>query len=463
MTPEEREILISIRRGLVALAYGLWALVFTIIVCFGICVASAQGSDIGAALKDRAKFAERDWGYLFYVTYHSVPDQYVEDLRGVTSFVTASCSQQQIIERCTPTYLTSRMARIDIRDMQWNPDQWRTVLKGYPYAPYTPLPMIVRADWLVQLLSDTSRSDARYRLLYGTTKFNRDDFLKLWQAGSKVEHHFGFIEGQSGVAVVKKRWVENRPNALRTYVWGTLDFSKVSDATDPLAHPDRTFKHEAEEWIAGMPKMSLTTYERGNLQDYLLSNAQGVRAEEAPTSIADDKNKFRGLPSVRTWGSCVGCHPLGINGPKINEFQRYLNDSKSQATVYKRKLKEQIELFHLGGTEAEIERNRTGYAMGIKLCNGWTPEVNATKFTQVIAAYDAPVTMEQAARELYAEPEELKNALAYYSTKGYQLNARMSELVDGVGIPRTSWEESSGYSTAYYALQYWRKSLERVK
>jgi hypothetical protein len=365
-----------------------------------------------------------------------------------------------VVERQLPLRIgESDLYRIDLRQLEWDWRDWRKVLARDPYSPGQTLPLVVRADWLLAELTDAFASDSYYRLLYGGKNIpkTREDFLKFWQVESDPAFRFGLIEGRSGVALAGIRWIENRPTANRGYAWGTRDSAEIDAKTDPLERPDGSFRHQAEEWIVGIPKWSAAG-PRGTLQAYLLANGQGQRQDRAPADIVADQTRFRGLPEIRTCGSCIQCHVAGIKGPKENQLKEAI---AAGVDLYAdRQTQESLERFHLADVEKEVARNREDYAAIVHLVTGHSPEENAAEFKRCIDWYDGDVTREQAARELGVTPDELRLALGYASARNLSLGARLSALAHEAPMPRTAWEDV--YATAYAAVKLWRSAAPRV-
>lgn len=221
-----------------------------------------------------------------------------------------------------------------------------------------------------------------------------------------------------------------------------------------MERPDGGFRHQAEEWIVGIPKWSAAG-PRGTLQAYFLANAQGVRQDRAPADIVADQTRFRGVPEIRTCGSCMQCHAAGINGPKENQLRSVI---AAGVDLYAdEKTQEALERFHLADVQKEIERNREDYAAAVKLITGSEPEANAAAFQRCVDWYDRDVTLRQAACELCLSPDELRLALAYASARGVQLGARLAALSHERPIPRSAWEDA--YATAHAAAEAWRANL----
>jgi hypothetical protein len=412
-------------------------------------------SEAAAARADRARFAPAEWGYYYYLSTSAAPESLRPALARTAAFVVASASRAVVLEPHLPARVEpGDLYRIDLRALEWDWRDWRRVLARYPYAPHTELPLIVRADWLLVELTDAFAADSYYRLLYGGRNIpaTRDDFLKFWGVSSDTDFRIGLIEGQSGVALAKVRWIENRPTVNRGYAWGTRDSARIDAAADPLERPDGRFQHQAEEWIVGIPKWSQTGT-RGTLQAYLLANGQGVRQDRAPADIVADQTRFRGTPEIRTCGSCMQCHVAGVKGPKVNELRATI---AAGVDLYAdRSTQEELERFHLADVEKEVRRNREDYAAAVQFITGQPPEQNAAELKQCLDWYDSDVSLEQAARELGAAPDELRRALALASARTGALGARLSALAHDRPMPRSVWEDA--FAEAYIALKAWRK------
>lgn len=429
---------------------------------------AAVPADLDAAARaDRAQFPRQTWGYYYYLTTATAPEERQEELAAAMGIVVCSTSSAVVIERHKPAQVAEGLYRIDLRELEWDWRDWHTVLKRYPYydargqgsgvrGREIKLPLVVRGDWLVVELTDNFASDAGYRLLYGSRSIpeTRDEFLRFWDVSAEPEFRFGWIEGRSGVAIAGTRWLESRPTGNRGYAWGSRDSAEIDRQSDPLESPDGGFAHQAEEWIVGIPKWSLSG-QRGALQAYLLSNGQGKRQDRAPADIVEDHSRFRGLPEIRNSGSCMNCHTRagGIIAPKTNELRELI---AAGVDLYAKKDKqEEIERFHLSDLQTEIDRNNEDFAAAVEAVNGLTPEESAAAFKASVRFYDQPLDLEQAARELYTTPEELRLALAYASAHYEDLGARLAGLTAERTIPREAWEESGWRQAAYY-LEQWR-------
>lgn len=430
-----------------------------LVMATALALGGSDGSTAAAA--HRAQFAEATWYSHYYANITIAPPELRDDVAKALQFTAASCSRERLVEYHVPQQIEpeSPLYHLDLVGLKWDWRDFNTVLKTYPYRTYQKHgqnPLVIHPGWLIAELADANDSPSRayYLLLYGSKGVpkNRDDFLRIWKVDNDPTYRFGWVEGQSGVSNVLKRWLEHRPQAIpEGYAWGTRDVTKLNAETDPGEHFDGSQKHDAEEWIVALPKQSYKTGERGALQAYLLNDDEGKIQDVAPASIVDDKPKFRGTPEIENWGSCVGCHPLGINAPTVNEWRQF----KGEAWAKQYDDAEQVRLFHNSDEMRAIGLHQAMYARGCKLVNGLEPEENARVFERVVRWYDADVSLEQAARELYTTPDELQNALGIARARGKFITRRLADLANDVAIPRVRWEED--YYLAYELLVWWQE------
>lgn len=429
------------------------------ILAVAVIAIAASPTETDAALLDRAQLPKDRWGYVYYLSTSHVSGEQQVKTEATLAFVLASSSQQQIIEKCIPYKVQDGLFRIELDNLKWDWRQWHKVLAKYPYNRRPDqLPLVIRADWLVLQLVDTTQSNAYYLLLYGRDDLDRNAFLKAWGVNNDAASHFGIITkstAASGPAVSGIRLIENRPTTTRGSAWGTRDSAAIDAKSDPLEHLDNAFSHQAEEWLVAMPKQSLATGRRGSLLAAWLNDAKGKRQEEAPPSIVTDHLGFRGQKAIRNWGSCVGCHANGINDPGVSELRSYI---AAGVDIYAtpKKLQEQVELFHLSDAGKQIARDNEDFAAGVAMCNGLSGEANAEAFAGTIEGYDRDVTLDVAAAELYTTPAELRLALAWASQSGLRLGARLSGLAHDRPLSRAAWEDH--YYAAYTAVQMWERS-----
>ena len=420
-----------------------------------LCVASfAAASEEAAAYQDRQRFRPDEWGYLYYVTTATADsDEARLSQDRALKLIVPSVSRQPILERCLPAQVTPTLYRLDLRELQWDVNAWHKAV-GYGKYPYSSvdLPLVIRADWLLVMLTDQHEHAAYYDLVFGKAPKTRDEALAALHVDSNPALTFGVFEGESGVSKQRKRRMESR-GIPRGYAWGTFDTLEVNAEKDPIEHPEAPGKHDGEEWIIGIPKIHLASGARGALQIYFLANGQGNIVDRAPVDLVEDSSEFRGYREIRNAGSCINCHKRGLNYPTVNELRELI---KSGVDVYARYPdNERVEQFVADVTK-ELDRANEDYGAIVTLACNCTPVEATTAFMSAVSRYDEDVTLERAACEFGIEPNELKLAIAWASAKGYDLGPRYPALAHGRSIPRDSFEDR--YQAMYGFVELWRHS-----
>jgi len=334
------------------------------------------------------------------------------------------------------------------------------VMESYPYGyndPAHPL-LVVRGDWLVSQIGDPRKSDALYRLLYGGDKIPKtdEDFQKFWGVsqdnGQQEGQRFGWVEGLSQVNKNGGRLLE-RFNARGLSLWRTRDSKNVTTETDPAEQLVKGLKHDGRELIAQVMKTSPTKGLRGAAQAYLLADGEGKVVNEAPVSLVEDFTRTFNQAAIVTHSSCISCHTEGMKKPTLNAL-RAMIESGVQLSAYSQAQQEVIEEFYLSNVDRQLNRDIENYEDFVKMCNGLTPDVNATNYRDCILQYQRPLTRAEAARELDCTEDELSLALGYASASKIVIGNRLSALAGGSTIPRTQWEED--YRKVAELLKIWR-------
>ena len=397
------------------------------------------------ALEDRTSLPPTEYNetYYLYLPSSKAPSK---EFEAILRFTLASSSSNQILEYCLPIRVSPTLPlwKINLSNLKWSNVSFSRVLESYPFAYRSNNPLFIRADWLIVALTDTSTnsSQAYYQLLYNSDPktLTRQVILKFWGVSPTQNLSFGLVENNSGVAVSKTRIIENRPT-LRGYTWGTRDSSKTDPFTD-IVPPFTGFKHEAEEWIIGAPKFSLSSSPPvvGTLQYYFLATADGKVQASADPAIVEDRSRFRDNSQIRTPGSCIQCHSQGINFPQQNALKQLITNG---ADIYAdKKTQQTLELFHLLPINQEIKENNAKFqTIQSFLTNGMKPEEFLEAFRKVIKDYDEPLTLEQAGREVNFEELHLALGAISSSTPTIQLNPRLVGLAHSLPISRQNWEK----------------------
>jgi hypothetical protein len=419
---------------------------------WALAIAGTLATDESAALADRQQFPpDQHWRYYYVSTASGHPDlpkDLSEQARQATALKLAipSVSRQVVLEKCVPVQVGPTLYRMDLADLQWDAFAWQKFIKNYPYSKFEN-PILLRADWLCTHLMDANEqgTPAYYELLFGKVPKTRDEALAALGVNIAEQFQFGQIEGRSGVSVAGVRWIANLP-IERGYAWGTRDVFELTRDKDMLELPDGSFKHDGEEWIIGLWKKHQATGTQGALQAYFLTNGEGGVVQRADVRLVEDHTKFRGLAEIRVAGSCIQCHQSGLNYPTTDDFRDALGSGVVATADYKNK--EKIEAFHFSDLKKEIRRNNEDFAAIVELACGCSPERAAAAFAATVRTYDRPLTPARGAWELGVARDELRLALAFASSGGAQLPARIAGLAHGRDCPRVAFEP------AYEDLRY---------
>ena len=377
-------------------------------------------------------------------------------LANVLRFVIPSLSSRAYLGDQLPQAVpNTNLLRIDLAGLGWE-KSWPIILQSHYVPAYRPdllgtkgVPLVVNGLWVAAVLTDSNLSgDAQYQLLYGTPPKTDAEFRKFWQVNSTANVTFGRIEGDSGVALQRARLIENHASAIRGYHWQTFDSRVLAGQNDPLENlTTRPPKHDASELIAAIPKHYAG--KSGTLQAYFLVNGKGERQEKAPADIVTDSTGIRGV-EIRNTLFCISCHEEGIRHPTLDQYREYI---LSGARIYTKDkaTQQEIDRYLDSPIAKEITRNNEDYTAGVALCNGLTPRENALAFRAVVQSFDAPVSPEQAALELYVPLHTWRLALGNYSRTG-QLTGRLALMAQGKEISREQWQANFGLAQRILAL-----------
>lgn len=374
----------------------------------------------------------------------------------VLNFVVASCSRQRNLERSRLSISDTNghyiLCYLDLSSQLWTYRDWLKVIKEYPYS-IGKVPLVIRGDWLINQLTDTVENDGYYLLLYGK-KPTKKEFLTAWGIDlNKKSEIFGFIEGDSQISVNKKRLIESLPVLRGNYAFSTKDSLMRDNTEDPLENLlNQNFKHDGEEWIIGHSKFIPSNGSWVNLQYYALFNGQGKLVNKADTDLVEDYSRYKGLSAVRTPGSCINCHVEGLNIPTKNDFRSYII---AGAKVYgKKDVVDFIDLFYGSNLGKEIKRSNEDYNGAIEYIYGTAAKRHNQLFKQTISEYQADLTLDNAAKELYTSSDELRAAIGYQK----QTTATIAKLAHGEKITRKQFR--SNWKILYVFMKQWAAANE---
>jgi hypothetical protein len=356
---------------------------------------------------DRERFPRAQWPHLSYLDLSPAVGQERKDLEASIRFMLASTTLEPVVERVLPQKLIGTdMLRIDLRELGWSVEDWRAVVKEYPYSAID-WPLVVRADWLLVEWADLqdSKSGAYMRLLFGgkSPPKTRDDVFKRLGVGSEQKYLFGIIEGDSQVAVRKGgRVIESRP-IQRGFAYITRDVLRLTKERNPLENLQAVARgssqHDGEEVIVMIPKVSQTNGDRGALPIYFLANGKGELVNRAPVDLVEDHRRFRNFAEIRFPGACfVSCHSGGYNLPTRHEF-RELSKDGVLPFASDRQTAADVQAFFVAELKKEIGRANDDQQTMIELVTGMPHDQFAAAYKRAVDRYDAPLDMQAAAEE----------------------------------------------------------------
>jgi len=406
--------------------------------------------DSAAALADRDKLALTDQPYAYYLSLSSQRSPEArERLVKVVRTTLPSLSRKTYLGEQLPVRVNETLLRIDTRGLGWEESLPHVLATHYPYRPdlrahkirdrhgrwVAQHPLVFDAAWFVASVTDPIiTGDSQYRLIYGKPPKTTAEFRKFWQVGEDPQYLFQFHEANSGVGVNPDRNVQQRDTAIRTFHWATQDSEFPVGDKDP-GNYGKPLKFDAGEEFAGMPKQLAGA--QGAAIAWWLGNGKGQRQEVAPARIVTDKNAIAST-EIRNTKSCKVCHVEGVRPLTKDGFREFRAAGARVALDKHAQLL--VDQQYQAGVAQQVEADNQQFAKFLEMCNGsaWTPGVEAVSYEKVVRAYDAPLTREQAARELYLHDDEFRLALGAYSKK-YSLPRRLAGLAEGLTISRAQW------------------------
>jgi hypothetical protein len=410
--------------------------------------------DAEAASIDRAKLGA-DGHYAYYLSLSSQRSpEAKERLAKVVRSTLPALSSKSYLGDQLPVRVSDDLLRIDTRGLGWEKTLPQVLAGFYPYRPDLKArglyPYTFRADWFVACVTDGIQTgDSQFRLTYGVNApKTTTEFRKFWKANEDPNFLFQFHEAQSGVGVNPDRNVLQFDTATRGSLWATQDSENPVGDKDP-GNYGKPLKFDAGEEFAMAPVQY--NGEMGLKMIPWLANGKGERQVFAPARIVTDHNQVRS--SEIRLNSCRVCHIEGLRPLNVNGFKRYIEQGSRVAAD--KKTQQLIDQQYQAGVEQQLEADNRLYAKYLEMTSGYTPAQDSKAFEQVIRTYDAPVTREQAAREVYMTDEEFRLALGYYSAK-YSLSRRLADLSQGGSITRQQWVNE--YALAQVVKAKWEQS-----
>lgn len=425
------------------------------------CLSPVVAQDTAAAMADRATFPVELQPHLYYVSTAGALNATERTCQEVAlKLIVPSLSRQPVLERCLPVQVGPTLWRLNLAELGWSIENWQQIIAAYPYHPTGyKIPLVVQAHWLLPTITDASQSDAYYRLLLGARPKNRQEVFAAFGISDDARFQYGQVAGDSPVSKTGTRFIRNLA-ILRGWSYITEDVLQLSGKNDPLKSPIGAYPHDGEELLVGHPKISMGTPEqptalRGVMLVGLLFDGKGQTIDKADTALVEDYTATRGFRHIVAGLSCFSCHQNGPNGPSRNVLREAI-ESGVDAFAYKYGDDEAIEAFHFSDMMLAIKRDREDYGAIVTRATGAEPTEAVDAFRSVLDCYDAPVTVERMAAELYIAPEELPLAIGWMNANQIDLGGWIPAAAQNPKhtVPREVFEEY--FTTLYAGCESWK-------
>ena len=342
---------------------------------------------------------------------------------------------------------------IDLRHYEWDRnDGWTKLEEAYPYhisfdAPAhlatrnqlgrlqtqmkTDVPSI-HVDWFIarastpplyhELLSlplTDSELETRLEVDVAANLVNAPG-VRVWRAGFK----------NSGVSN-HNRVVERHISRYGAY-WKSYDFAGSAGRQNILTHP-LNFTHDGGEVIFHLPN---------GLQGYYLSNASGLRLDEAPINIVS--NPAASDPTVRNGISCIGCHTEGMKTFE-DEVRSVIESNPNPPYNKAQALRLYVEQSVM---DARVSEDMETYRVALEATGGEFGGIEpVSRFHE---AFQGPISASYAAAVVGLETESFLERV--HENTGLQ-NAGLLALDDENGnVKRDTW--TSSFRDIISALDY---------
>jgi serine/threonine-protein kinase len=351
--------------------------------------------------------------------------------------------------------------RVDLRHLGWTNDQWRMMLRHYPYGMrfqnvaderiakldrdiglYTDTPLCyMRADWFVarcmrppiynNLLELPATAHDLEKLLQVDViaDFNQDQLRRA-----------GFVE--SGVSAGNR--VVDRHASVHGYYWKSYDFRKGGEFNNimkfPLGpdYPGHPFESLAFHPDGGEMIFSLPN----GLQGYMLVKEDGARLDEGPIDVVRDLTETSGAPLIVNGLSCMSCHRHGMI-----EFKDTVREGAGALGEARRKVRnlypDPEEMKQLVSRDQKRFLRALEDVTGPFLQVGDDAEKPIDAFPEPVGAiarkFEQRLGLSEVAAEVHIEDESLLKG-AIQANPRLRSELGLGPLVNGERISRTNWE-----------------------
>jgi hypothetical protein len=315
-------------------------------------------------------------------------------------------------------------------------------------------------DWKAYEFSGFPRDEAELEKALGI------DVVRAFARKEQVDLDYGAIvaggrdDPQAGsIVALQNRIVTvlNGPMGQYMKTFDVLRTAGLRDYSQSLIFAGKRFERGAGVRAVADAGEILFYLPNGG-QGGLLINGEGKRVEVAAATVANDTSDRRLNPGVRTPGSCVTCH--SGSGGYIAPDNLY---AKWKAAGIRLKFanpqqRNRVEGFFRGLDKRMrsaqdryqdlVNETTQPFADEPKDTKAWTGADAAAEVLRFRDKFDDPVTLDTAAKELGIPAAAFKWLARRAGVEGLnaegrvvQRNQRANELVQGLAIPRSAWDD----------------------
>lgn len=296
---------------------------------------------------------------------------------------------------------------------------------------------IVSAQWFIyQSGAQKNRSPGYYQFIGLKNAADIDKLSGFDKKLMTVAKRKELLEAvaESGVSHQPRR-IASFPTIGTMRKWVTFDSNLALDKNNPLRIlDDDNFSFNASETFFSLPN---------GLWGFALSDAEGKLQDNVPDNVGvgPDTTSTNNDGRIHVCASCVRCH-LPFDGLQpIDGWARNLYKPPLTLRAVTPEIERDLRSKYLRDLQSPLEDDRRSYARTLKQLIGITPKEYADLFSSFWAQYEAPVTVERAAREIGVSEAVFRQSLLSYLKATPIADSVISSFLRIGRVPRYQWLE----------------------
>ena len=444
---------------------------------FGSALAQSPASESHAAFAECQRLSPASLPGVRFLSLYKFPPELRKDAAKVLSYSLNALSRSRVIT--SPVWVSDTLARFSIIGYAPTLPEYQSWLAAWEKLgakdstfgiitevidPTTHKTLITRVDggWLpanYQKLKALTVSScpilpADWFIYHALTSPHYDAFVGIPETEAEFLKTIGIdlkaiekLRANAGANIIisgitqKPRRVVWTQGPLGGY-YSTLDVEKVDAERDPIRRPlnadGAKFRFDVTEGFAIAPNGLFRT---------VLFNVAGKRQDTVPDKVAKNPH---GDGIIYNHRSCIICHKEAGLRPFVDDQTRLTAKApvESYNPEYTHRL---LEFYDEPRLQRQMEFDRATYTAACKQATGgMTPEQLSLGLFVVERHYDAPVTCEQAAREVGQTADDFKRANVNSDDPHILVLLHDGETLRG------SWESS--FASAAVTAEAYKKS-----